>query len=174
MAVIGAPVAVLPKGAAEFRQDDDDGVLPSLTRPSGKGGETLAERAQMIGQLPVVVALIDVGIPTPEPDCRNPDTGMTTDQLREPDRLTRKSGGRRRAVVGNLPLLAQGADQLCTCRTPFAIRSGEVVIAGIEPIERAGDFRLIDRQRPGAVGAERQGCYRRPSRPECAGRSGRC
>src|SRR5271167_3543405 len=107
VAVIGAPVAVLPKGAAEFRQDDDDGVLPGLARSAGKSGETLAERAQMIGQLPVVVALVDVGVPTSEPDCRNADAGVMADQQREPGRLPGKAGWRRRTIVGNLPLLAQ-------------------------------------------------------------------
>src|SRR5207248_4033201 len=73
VAVIGATIAVFPKGAAEFGHDDDDGVLPSLAQPSGKSGEALAERAQMIGQLPVVIPLIDVGVPTAQPDCRNAD-----------------------------------------------------------------------------------------------------
>ena len=82
---------------------------------------------------------------------------MTPDQQREPGRLPGKAGRRRRAVVGNLPLGAKGADQLCARRPAFAIRSGEVVVAGIEPIEHAGDFRLVDRQWPGAVRAERQG-----------------
>ena len=100
VAVIGAPVAVFPKGAAEFRQDDDDGVLPGLTRPAGEGGETLAERAQTIGQLPVVIALVDVGVPTAEPECCNADAGVTADQQREPSRLAGEAGrgiGARRA-----------------------------------------------------------------------------
>src|SRR5204862_5949496 len=121
------------------------------------GSETLAERAQTIGQLPVVAALDDMLVPASEPDCRNPDALVAADQQPEPGGVAGKAGRRRRTIVGNLPLLAQCADQFRARRPALAIRSGEVVIAGIEPIERAGDFRLIDRQRPGAVGAERQG-----------------
>ena len=111
-----------------------------------------------------MTALVDVGVPTPEPYYRDADTGITADQLRELDRLTGKSGGWRRAVVGNLSLLAQRADQLCARRPALAIRSGEVVIAGIEPIEGAGDFRLVEWQWPGAVRAERQRRDRRLAR----------
>src|SRR5689334_7818605 len=154
--VISGPVAVFPEGAAEFGQDDDYGVLPGPPRPTGKGGETLAERAQMIGQLALVIALIDVGIPTTQPDCRNPNARVTADQRCETGHLPGKAGWRRRAVIGDLLFLAQGADQLCTRRPAFAIRSGEVVIAGIEPVEGAGDFRLVDWQPLSAARAERQ------------------
>src|SRR5271166_7157816 len=123
--------------------------MPGLARSAGKGGETLAERAQMIGQLPLVVALVDVSIPTPKPDCRNPDARLAADQRREPGCLSGEAGWRRRAVISDLPLFVQCADQLCACRPPFAIGFGERVIAGIEPIERAADFGLVDRQRLG-------------------------
>src|ERR1700736_2809884 len=104
VAVIGAPVAVFAKGAAEFRQDDDDGVSPGLARSAREGSEAFAERAQMIGQLPVVVPLVDVGVPTSEPDCRDADAGVIADQQRQPGRLAGKVGRGWRAVVGHLRL----------------------------------------------------------------------
>src|SRR5438094_7587585 len=102
--------------------------MPSLARSASKRGETLAERTQTIGQLSFMVALVDVGVPTPEPDCGNPDTGVAADQQPEPGRLPGEAGRRGCAVIGNLPLFAQGADQLCARRPAFAIRFGEVVI----------------------------------------------
>ena len=71
----------------------------SAARPSPSG-------RSLFGQLPLVVALVDVRVPAAEPDHRQADAGVAPDQPRKPRRLSGEAGGRRRAVVGDLPLVA--------------------------------------------------------------------
>src|SRR5579883_3334012 len=66
VAVVGAVRVVLAQGAAELGDDDDGGVLPLGAEAAGEGGKALAERAQVIRELALVSALIDMRIPAAE------------------------------------------------------------------------------------------------------------
>src|SRR5947209_3930328 len=65
-AVIGAAVAILFDGAAEFRDHDEDRIVPIAAEPFGQGGEAAAERAQPVGELAGLGALPDMRVPAAE------------------------------------------------------------------------------------------------------------
>src|SRR5258706_6567559 len=66
VAMIGAAVAVLLNGAAELGDDDDDRVVPVATQAAGQRGQPIAERTQPVGELTLVVALLDMRVPAAE------------------------------------------------------------------------------------------------------------
>ena len=103
--VVSPAIAVLADGAAELGQHEDDSVAPSLARSAGEGGEALAERAQSLGELSLVVSLVDMRVPPPQPDRRKPDACIATNQASEPRRLPREPSRQRSAVVGALSVL---------------------------------------------------------------------
>ena len=63
VAVVGAPVAVLARGAAEFAHGDENDVLHAVGQVLMKRRETLAEIAQQIRELPLHAAFVDVIVP---------------------------------------------------------------------------------------------------------------
>src|SRR6266480_4397319 len=64
MPVVGAAVAVLAEGAAEFRHDDDDGVAPEAAHFLREGGEALGETREVRGERALRRTLVDVRVPT--------------------------------------------------------------------------------------------------------------
>src|SRR5207302_9339775 len=63
VAVVGAPVAVLARGAAEFAHGDENDVLHAVGQVLMKRRETLAEIAQQIRELPLHATFVDVIVP---------------------------------------------------------------------------------------------------------------
>jgi hypothetical protein len=61
--VIGAPGAVLARCAAELRHGNEDYVFSIVAHVGPKGGETVAEFLQAIGQLSILISLILMSIP---------------------------------------------------------------------------------------------------------------
>src|SRR4051812_45233585 len=84
VAVVGAAIPILFHGAAEFRQDHDDGVVPDCSTGAverlGEGGEPVAERAQAVGELALLVALADMRVPAAEAQERKPDIAIAGNQ----------------------------------------------------------------------------------------------
>src|SRR6185437_1089638 len=68
MAVIGAAVAVLAEGAAEFGEHHHGGVVPGVAQRVGVGGEAFAEVLQVVGEAALGAALVDVGVPAAHVD----------------------------------------------------------------------------------------------------------
>src|SRR6266851_8921744 len=68
MPVVGAGIAILLHGAAEFGEHDDYGISPFAAEVLRQRGEALAERAQPVGELAVMAALADMGVPPAEAD----------------------------------------------------------------------------------------------------------
>lgn len=63
VAVIGAPGAVLARGAAELRHGNEDYAFGIVAHVGPKGGETVAEFPQAIGELSILISLILMSIP---------------------------------------------------------------------------------------------------------------
>ena len=73
MPVIGAAIAIFMHGAAKLRQHDDNRIGPVVAEALREGGKALAERTQPIGELTLVIALADMGIPAAERGKGDPD-----------------------------------------------------------------------------------------------------
>ena len=100
VAVVGAAIAVLAHGAAELGEDDDHRVAPGAAEPAGQRGEAFAERAQPVGELALLAALVDMGVPAAERRQRRAGCARSrADQTAEPRRLrgkARSAAARRR------------------------------------------------------------------------------
>src|SRR5206468_10531696 len=68
VAVVGAAVAVLAEGAAEFTEHDHHRSPPLLAHLVGEGGQPAAEIGQLVGQRAGGTALPDVRVPTTHVD----------------------------------------------------------------------------------------------------------
>src|SRR5204862_6270479 len=84
VAVIGAAIAILAHGAAEFGQQDDDRILPRTAEGFGKCCEPVAEGAQSLRQLSGMIALPDMGVPAAEADDGKADRWVVREEAGEP------------------------------------------------------------------------------------------
>src|ERR1700692_2473172 len=99
MAVIGAAVAVLAEGAAEFGDHDDDSVSPSRRSDLfGKSGQRTAEFAETVGEITGRRALVDMGIPAADID--KAEVELLAHQPADPPRRQLKAARRNRAAIG--------------------------------------------------------------------------
>src|SRR5260221_7170421 len=99
VAVIGAAVAILLHGAAEFGEHDDDRIVPVASERLGKGGEPVAERAQPFGELTFVVALADMRVPAAEAQKGETDIAAATDRSGKPFRRPGQPGSWRGTIL---------------------------------------------------------------------------
>src|SRR6516225_2712565 len=107
---------------------------------------------------------------------------MTADQQTKARRLPWETGRRWRTVIGDSLFFGQSGDQLSARGSPLTKRLTQLIIPRIEAIEGAADIGLVDRQRLGPSGSERQSgdsglaCeYARQGRADtkCIGRAAR-
>src|SRR5579864_7865105 len=98
MAMVGAAVAVLAHRASELRDDQDDRVLVVRSERGCETREPLAKRLQMVCELALRRALIDVRVPSAEREKSEPDARVARDQMRKAAGVVGESFGRGRAV----------------------------------------------------------------------------
>ena len=136
VSVIGAAIAVLVHGAAELRDHRRRRCPATLAEAAAQRREPLAERAQPVGELPVVVALTDMGIPAARLGKDEADPRVGGHQPGEPGRLRRKAVGRRRTVIGHR--LVGSACRRSARRGPSRPSRYcrlERIVAGVEAVE---------------------------------------
>ena len=81
MAVIGAAIAVLAGGAAEFRHGDDHRVFGQIAEVGPESAERLRELAQHIRDLSLRAAFVDVMVPSADVGKRHLHSQVGFDQL---------------------------------------------------------------------------------------------
>src|SRR4029077_15375214 len=138
------------------RKNDDDGVVPGVAETAGEGEEPVAERLQPVGELALGLALFDMSVPAAEAQKDQPDVPVLANEVGEPGRLGRKSGRRGGTIVGAPDLAREPANPLGPGTPPLPGSLAYRVLTGVEPVEGAADFRLVDRHRPRPLGAQRQ------------------
>src|SRR5579872_3947104 len=147
MPMVGAAVAVLMHGAAEFGNHDHDGIAVCWPERLSEMREAFAERLQMSRELARRAALIDVRVPSAEREESDADAGVAANQLREPVGIVAEAIRTGRAAVRLLHILLEIRHQMRTGLAPFPVGFAKRVAAVIHSIERDLDDRPIERQR---------------------------
>src|SRR5262249_18147685 len=152
VAVVGAALAVLADGAAEFADDDHHRVAPGAAHALREGAQAAAELLQARGELAGLSALAYVRVPAADVD--EAEVVLALHQLRDAPRLQLEAARVDRVASGGLHLAAKVAHHALAHGEAFAHRRAELAVAVHLGDERA--LARVDRGGPQTGAAERE------------------
>src|SRR6185369_15487365 len=127
MAVIGAAVAVLAKGAAEFAQHHHDGVAPGAAHALRERAQAAAELLEARRELAVRAALADVRVPAADVD--EAEVVLGAHQARDAPRLELEAARVDRVAAGGFHLAAEVPHDVFAHGEALAHRRAELGVA---------------------------------------------
>src|SRR5579863_8225529 len=144
--MVGAAVAVLAHRAAELRDHEDHRLAVCGTEQFREAAEAVAELLEMICELPLYRAFIDVRIPSAQRHEGELDRRVPLDQVRQPVRILTEAVGRGRTIIGLGHVLPQFADQLLARGATLLVSDADRIATIVKPIEGRFDSWIVERQ----------------------------
>src|SRR6202163_4741475 len=125
--VIGAAVAVLPKGAAKFGDHDHHRISPSRrSNLFGKTCKRAAEFAEAVGEISCRRTLIDMGVPAADIDKTKVE--LLAHQPADASRRQLEATRRNRAAIGRGHLFGYRFVDIVPNSKPFGNRRSEIAL----------------------------------------------